>query len=114
MKPITPRRICIPPCEAWHSLALRFASTAERTFKRTWIAIGLGLHTTLWILMNIGIFTTGLLAMYACWVNPRLLQRLPATRWWRALRFVPEAASPAGAQPDEPASAPPPAAPQGA
>ncbi|MBK6575577.1 MAG: hypothetical protein IPG17_05155 [Sandaracinaceae bacterium] len=83
-------------------------------FKRTWIAIGLGLHTTLWILMNIGIFTTGLLAMYACWVNPRLLQRLPATRWWRALRFVPEAASPAGAQPDEPASAPPPAAPQGA
>lgn len=82
-------------------------------FKRTWITIGLGLHTTLWILMNIGIFTTGLLALYACWVNPRLLQRLPASRWWRAVRFVPEASS-ASAQPDGTASAPPSPAPQGA
>lgn len=58
-------------------------------WKRVWITIGLGLHTTLWILMNIGIFTTGMLALYFCWVSPRLLQRLPDSRWFAALRYVP-------------------------
>ncbi len=47
-------------------------------FKRCWILVGLGLHTTLLITMNIGIFTTGMLSLYFCWVSPALLQRLPA------------------------------------
>ncbi|NCQ33858.1 hypothetical protein GW813_02025, partial [bacterium] len=60
-------------------------------WKRGWILIGVGLHATLLVLMNIGIFTTGMLAIYFCWLNPSFLARLPEGRLFAALRFVPEA-----------------------
>ncbi|MCA9532631.1 MAG: hypothetical protein KC593_03095 [Myxococcales bacterium] len=62
-------------------------------YKRAWITIGVGLHSTLLLLMNIGIFTTGMLAFYFCWISPAFLQRLPPGRLWSALRFVPPPAS---------------------
>lgn len=58
-------------------------------WKRGWILTGLGMHTTLWIVMNIGIFTTGMLALYFCWVSPTLLRSLPDRSWLRPFRFVP-------------------------
>lgn len=72
-------------------------------YKRVWILIGVGLHTTLLIVMNIGIFTTGMLAYYLCWVNPALLARLPDSPWFAPLRFVPEPATgAAGVAPEAP------------
>ena len=67
-------------------------------YKRLWILIGVGLHTTLLVLMNIGIFTTGMLALYLCWVNPALLARLPDRPWFAPLRFRPTEATNAGEQ----------------
>ena len=49
-------------------------------------------------LVNIGIFTTGMLALYLCWVNPALLARLPDRPWFAPLRFRPTEATNAGEQ----------------
>lgn len=59
--------------------------------KRVWIAIGLCLHTSLLVLMNIGIFTTGMLAVYFCWVSPALLASLPDRPRFAWLRYVAQA-----------------------
>ena len=60
----------------------RRGTGALHGFRMVWTLIGLGLHVTLWIIMNIGIFTTGMLVMYFAWISPPMLRRAPLA-WLR-------------------------------
>jgi hypothetical protein len=74
------------------------ATRAWWVFKRGWLTVGVGLHATLLLVMNIGIFTTGMLALYFCWLNPTFLARLPEGRLFAVLRFAPELPAPTPTQ----------------